>query len=326
MAKSVCIAILNFNGIEFLEELIPSLRAALAVWGRECSVVILDNQSTVPVGEWAAKHCPEFEFIRAPENKYLFSYNDFIATRTEDIIILLNNDIRVDSGFIAPLIKHFAAEDVFAVGATSKDWEGKNYTTGPWYLYIRKGLYFWGARRDQQRASHTLLTVGGHMAVCRRKFLELGGFNSLFYPAYCEETQLCLQAWRRGWRSIFDPDSLVYHYDGGSFKQSSSQARIQLRSYLMLQMACLPPVEPRWLSLLWIWLRLICYSAALKPHYPVIYIKSWFEWRRLRKRYASLKMQQYELDEIVRRISEPLPCNPPTGNVAEAVTGFSDGA
>ena len=312
MGKSVCIAVLNFNGIQFLEELIPSLRAALAAWGGECSVVILDNQSTAPVGEWAAENCPEFEFIRAPENKYFFSYNDLIASRTEDVFILLNNDIRVDPDFIAPLMKHFAAADVFAVGATSKDWEGRNYTTGPWYLYTRKGLYFWGARRDQQRASHTLLTVGGHMAVCRRKFLELGGFNSLFYPAYCEETAICLQAWRRGWRSIFEPSSLVYHYDGGSFDKNSSKARIQLRSYFMLQMACLPPVEPRWLSSLWIGLRMVCYTAAFKTYYPATYLNTWIEWRRLRKHYASLKMKQHELDEIVRRISEPLSLTSPT--------------
>ena len=30
--------------------------------------------------------------------------------------------------------------------------------------------------------------------------MELGGFNRLFYPAYCEDLDLCFRAWRRGFR------------------------------------------------------------------------------------------------------------------------------
>ena len=43
------------------------------------------------------------------------------------------------------------------------------------------------------------------MAVDRNKFVELGGFNRLFAPAYCEDVDLCFRAWRQGWRCIYDP-------------------------------------------------------------------------------------------------------------------------
>lgn len=303
MEKTVCIAVLNYNGIEFLEELVPSLRVALFDWKGPCNVVILDNHSSAPVKEWVWTNCPEFEFVLAKRNNFLFSYNDLIASRSEDIFILLNNDIKVDRNFIAPLVKHFESDDVFSVGATSMDWEGQKYTTGPWYLGIRKGFYFWDCRRDDQRLCHTLLTVGGHMAVDREKFLELGGFNLLFYPAYCEETELCLRAWKRGWRCIFEPKSLVFHYDGGSFKKNTKKASIQLRSYFLMQFACLPVVRPIILSAFFVLLRAIRYTLFLQLHWPKTYFKTLFEWRSKSLPVKHARLTNFELDEINRRIS-----------------------
>jgi GT2 family glycosyltransferase len=304
MSKSLCIAVLNYNGIEFLEELVPSLRAALKEWSKPASVVILDNHSTAPVREWAEANCPEFEFILAKKNQFLFSYNDLISSRPEDIFILLNNDIKVDKNFIAPLVKHFDSDDVFSVGSTSKDWEGKRITTGPWFLGVRKGLYYWDCRLDAQRLSHTFLTVGGHMAVSRAKFLELGGFNLLFYPAYCEETELCLRAWRRGWRCIFEPDSLVYHYDGGSFNKNTKKASIQLRSYFLMQFACLPAIKPQLLSSLYILLRLIRYTFTFRFYWPKTYFLTLLEWSLKKSSYEYLKCTPENLNSVMARIHQ----------------------
>lgn len=303
MEKTVCIAVLNYNGIEFLEELVPSLRAALLVWKRPCSVVILDNHSSAPVEEWVQKNCPEFEFVLAKKNNFLFSYNDLIASRSENLFILLNNDIKVDRNFIAPLVKHFEFDDVFSVGSTSMDWKGEKFTTGPWYLGIRKGFYFWDCRIDDQRLCHTLLTVGGHMAVDRSKFLELGGFNFLFYPAYCEETELCLRAWRQGWRCIFEPKSLVYHYDGGSFNKNKKKESIQLRSYFLMQFACLPPIKPKIISSLFILLRVIRYTLSIQLYWPKTYFKTLFEWWSKSRKFKHVRITDIELAEICKKIS-----------------------
>jgi len=303
MEKTVCIAVLNYNGIEFLEELVPTLRAALREWDRPCSVVILDNHSSTPVKEWVQKNCPEFEFVLAKKNNFLFSYNDLVASRFEEIFIFLNNDIKVEQNFIEPLVKHFEFDDVFSVASTSMDWEGKKYTTGPWYLGIRKGFYFWDCRVDDQRLCHTLLTVGGHMAVDREKFLDLGGFNLLFYPAYCEETELCLRAWKRGWRCIFEPKSLVYHFDGGSFNKNTKKASIQLRSYFLMQFACLPIVRPCIFSSLFILLRVIRYTLTLQFYWPKTYFKTLFEWWSKSKQQKCQRITETELVEINRKIS-----------------------
>ena len=44
--KSVCLAILNYNGKKHLEHLLPTACAAAKNFSGTCTIVVLDNQST----------------------------------------------------------------------------------------------------------------------------------------------------------------------------------------------------------------------------------------------------------------------------------------
>ena len=49
-----------------------------------------------------------------------------------------------------------------------------------------------------------------------RKFLELGGFDRLLEPFYLEDTDLGYMAWKRGWKVLYQPRSVVYHEHRGT--------------------------------------------------------------------------------------------------------------
>lgn len=59
-------------------------------------------------------------------------------------------------------------------------------------------------------------TPEGSSAYDRRKFLELGGFDALFHPFYLEDTDLGMQAWKRGWKVFYQPRSVVWHEHRGT--------------------------------------------------------------------------------------------------------------
>jgi GT2 family glycosyltransferase len=58
--------------------------------------------------------------------------------------------------------------------------------------------------------------------VVRAAWDDLGGFDEGFFPAYYEDTDLCLRAQRLGWRVVCEPASSVVHDEG-----SSSRPRFQ---------------------------------------------------------------------------------------------------
>jgi N-acetylglucosaminyl-diphospho-decaprenol L-rhamnosyltransferase len=107
------------------------------------AVVVLDNQSTDDDVAWIAREFPSVETVEAPKNDFLFSYNWLALKRTEDVFVLLNNDLKVDHDFIAPLVSHFESPDVFSVSARSYDWNGGEVTSGPAQLEFKNGFYSW---------------------------------------------------------------------------------------------------------------------------------------------------------------------------------------
>ncbi len=303
--RSACLAILNYNGVRHLEFLLPTIPAAIAGAEGPVSVVVLDNRSTEPDLAWLAQHAPQVAAVVAPQNDYLYSYNHFLASRTEDIVVLLNNDLRLAPGFLPALLRHFDHEDVFSVGATSRDWDDITYTCGPARLQSHHGVYHWDWERSRQELSPTLFTSGGFMAVDRRRFLELGGFNRLFFPGYGEDLDLCFRAWRKGWRCLFEPAAVAFHRENGTF---STRAQLLMeRSQWLFQWSSLP-VCANWpertaMTLLTAARRAMKGDAGwwLRRH------RTRREWNQVKNHYASLMTSPAELASMRARIEEPLP-------------------
>jgi GT2 family glycosyltransferase len=311
--KSVCLAILNYNGKKHLQHLLPTAVAAAANFPGPCSLVVLDNRSTDDDVEWLKREFPGIETIVAPENDFLYSYNRFAEGRPEDILIFLNNDLKLPLDFIAPLARHFVFADVFAVSATSRDWNDTIFTCGPCRLQSHHGDYraYWDLNR--QELQHTFFCCGGFMAADRKKFLALGGFNRLFYPAYGEDLDLCFRAWREGWRCIFAPASRVLHRENGSWSQNdnSRPARLNLRAQLLFQWSSLPPAGS-WLERTAFYLART-FREALRGNFwwSLVWLATWREWRIRRAQYRWMMTSQAELDSILPRIDEPVRPPPP---------------
>ncbi|HFB83556.1 MAG TPA: glycosyltransferase, partial [Thermodesulfatator sp.] len=57
---------------------------------------------------------------------------------------------------------------------------------------------------------------GACLVLPRKLFEELGGFDELFAPAYYEDTDLAFRLRAKGWRVVYQPRALVYHFEGAS--------------------------------------------------------------------------------------------------------------
>ena len=306
--KTVCLAILNYNGRKHLEHLLPTAIAAAKTYQGRCSVLALDNRSTEPGDvDWINDRFPAVEVIVAPENDYLFAYNWLVENRHEEILIFLNNDLKLHPDFVRPLARHFFFDDVFAVSATSRDWDDTVFTCGPAQLKSHHGIYEWDYQRENQKLCHTLFASGGFMAVDRKKFLHLSGFNRLFWPGYAEDLDLGFRAWRRGWRSIFGTGKRCL----ASRKRELGQRNgwecgaANVRASLLFQWLSLPPAAG------WVerssFTCLTAFRKTLKGQcwWPKIWLKTWMEWQKVHKRYSGLMAAQ-ELQAINRLMAEPV--------------------
>lgn len=229
--RAASLVIPNWNGRDLLEKFLPSWVASIA--GHPGSeIIVVDNGSSDGSAEWVRANYPEVRVLATPKNLgFGGGSNAGFREARNDVVVLLNSDMRVEPDFLAPLLAGFTDESVFAVscqiflGDPTKRREETGLTEGWW----QDGGLRVGHREDQ--AVTTLFPCfyggGGSCAFDRRKFLSLGGFDELLAPFYLEDTDLGFMAWKRGWKVLYQPASVVHHEHRGTIGKRFSAAYIE---------------------------------------------------------------------------------------------------
>ncbi len=212
------IIIVNWNGRDLLERCLPSVVEAAHHAGGRHEVIVVDNGSDDGSVGFVRQAFPAVRVLELPSNLGFGGGNNAgVRAATHDIVVLLNNDMRVDRGFLAPLLAPFNDERVFAVSAQIHmgEPEQERVETGLTRGELNDGsLRVWHAAVSASSVSvqPCLWAGGGSAAFDRRRFLALGGFHPLYAPFYVEDVDLSYRAWRRGWTVLFAPGSHVYHH------------------------------------------------------------------------------------------------------------------
>ncbi|MDI6785903.1 MAG: glycosyltransferase family 2 protein [bacterium] len=211
--SKVSIVITNWNGRSLLEECLPSIKEAVSAdKNREYEVIIVDDCSKDDSVNYIRNNFPSFRVI-IPEHNLGFqgATNIGVLNAIGKIVILLNNDIKARNDSFNPFFDHFNNEDVFAVGGRLYQFDETNYLAGNYRAIFKKGHFSIVTEKESYNSCYIPFVCGGAGAFDREKFILLGGFDELFYPLYYEDVDICYRAWKRGWKCIYEPKSLMYH-------------------------------------------------------------------------------------------------------------------
>jgi GT2 family glycosyltransferase/glycosyltransferase involved in cell wall biosynthesis len=228
--SAATVVIPNWNGRDLLARYLPSVCEALAANPRN-EILVVDNASTDGSAEFLHSHFPQVRVLVLDRN-YGFGEgsNRGFAAATNDIVVLLNSDMRVAPDFLEPLLEGFSTSDVFGVSCQIffSDPNKLREETGQTECWWQRGML--RARHRTDDSLHALWPCfyagGGSSAFDRLKFLELGGFDELLRPFYMEDSDISLMAWKRGWRVLYQPRSRVWHEHRGTI------GKIFPRSYI----------------------------------------------------------------------------------------------
>lgn len=225
------VVIPNWNGRDLLEKYLPSVVAAMA-GHPDNEVIVVDNGSEDGSVELLREKFPQVRVIPLAKNLgFGGGSNTGFRAAKNDVVVLLNSDMRVAEDFLAPLLAAFDGPDVFAVSC-------QIFFSDPNKVREETGLTQAWWHRGMLRVRHRIDDAitgpfpcfyggGGSCAFDRRKFLELGGFDEVLKPFYLEDTDMGLMAWKRGWRVLYQPQSHVWHEHRGTIGKKFSASYIQ---------------------------------------------------------------------------------------------------
>lgn len=182
-------------------------------------VITVDDGSS----DASAEQLPQIDglhYVRNPQNLgFIGACNAGAAVARGAFLIFLNNDTAVQPGWLDALIDTFdqhpraglvGSKLVYpdgrlqeAGGIVFADGSGWNYgrfedPADPRFNYLREVDYCSGAA----------------IAIRKSLFDELGGFDSHYAPAYYEDTDLAMKVRMRGLSVLYQPASVVVHYEG----------------------------------------------------------------------------------------------------------------
>ena len=225
--RSASVVIPNWNGKDLLEKYLPSVVEAMS--GNPANeIIVVDNGSEDGSAKFLHEHFPQVRVLALKENLgFGGGSNAGFREAKNDIVVLLNSDMRVEPDFLQPLLDGFQDADTFAVSCQiflsdpAKKREETGLTEGWW----QQGSVRVGHRIEPEikQLFPCFYAGGGSSAYDRRKFLEIGGFDPLYHPFYLEDGDLGYVSWKRGWKTLYQPASVVYHEHRGTIGKKFSQ-------------------------------------------------------------------------------------------------------
>ncbi len=215
------ILVLNYNGQALLGECLPSVVVAAARAPVPCQVSVVDNDSTDDSVDYLRRNWPDLRVWREP-NRGLASFNSVLERVDEPVVLLLNNDVKLDPNAVGPLLDALNDHaDALFSGPLCWTFDGHEYEGMRTRVRTRFGLVQGMSRvpGHEEVISKADLTAaaGPVLAVDRRKFLALGGYDPIFFPGRIEDLDLGFRGWMAGWKGYYVPESIAYHRGFGAF-------------------------------------------------------------------------------------------------------------
>ena len=269
------ILVLNFNGRGWLEACLPTVLEAAGRAPVPCRVTVVDNDSTDDSCEWLADRWPAVGLVREP-NWGLASFNRVLERLDEPVVLLLNNDIKLDPDAVGPLLQVFERHDD-ALFSAPLCWtfDGRTYEGMRTRVRMRYGLVQGmcrvpGFEKVLGTADQTA-AAGPVLAIDRLRFLGLGGYDPIYFPGRIEDLDLGFRGWMAGYRGYYVPESVAYHWGFGTFESELGMTRSQrLASRNTLIFMWKNTAGPRLLAHgLWLPIRLVVALVRGRPGFAL---------------------------------------------------------
>ena len=203
MAAGILVIIVTYNGMQWMERCIGSVRASSV----PADIVAIDNGSTDGTPEWLESH--GVELIRNSSNLGFGAANNIGMKKALEkgysYVYLLNQDAWVEPDTLDKLMRAFEYGPYGILSPIQKDAGGKKQDR---QFAKRCGRFL--RRHKGETVVEVPFVMAAHWMISRACLMKVGGFSPAF-TQYGEDDNYIDRARWYGWRSGIVPEASAVH-------------------------------------------------------------------------------------------------------------------
>jgi GT2 family glycosyltransferase/ubiquinone/menaquinone biosynthesis C-methylase UbiE/glycosyltransferase involved in cell wall biosynthesis len=196
-------------------------------------VIVVDDASTDET-----RRCLEsvdgIRVLHLDSNRgFLHAVNTGAGCAGGDFLLLLNNDVEVQPGWLDALVATAESDsNIGIVGARLVYPDGLLQEAGG-IIWSDATGWNYGRYQDSKNPSFSFrrdvdFCSGACLLVRNDLWQKVGGFDAQFAPAYYEDADLAFSARALGYRVVYEPKSVVIHKEGSSYGTDASTTKTSL--------------------------------------------------------------------------------------------------
>ena len=160
--------------------------------------------------------------------KFLLNCNNAAKYAKGKYILFLNNDTQVQPDWLEPLVSLIESDTTIGMVGSKLVYPNGHLQEAGGIFWNDASAWNYGRGSDPEKSEFNYVRdvdyiSGASIMLSKSLWQEIGGFDERFAPAYCEDSDLAFEVRKHGYRVVYQPRSVVAHFEGVSNGTDTSQ-------------------------------------------------------------------------------------------------------
>ncbi len=229
----VSIIIPVYNQFEYTHQCLKSIQSAHTSCLFE--VIVVDDESSDQTAEMLSQFSGITSLRNETNQGFIKTCNHGAEHARGDYLFFLNNDTAVADDFLDSLLSEFERDTTVGLAGSKLVYPDGRLQEAGGIIFNDATGWNYGKFEDPDHPRYNFVREvdyisGAAIMVPRILFEQIGGFDTRFVPAYYEDVDLAFEIRSRGFRVLYQPLSVVTHFEGitSGTDTSSGTKRYQL--------------------------------------------------------------------------------------------------
>ncbi len=230
---TVSIVIPCYNQFEYTYHCVQSV---IAHSGDITYEILIADDCSTDLTETITDILPGVRHIRNEKNlRFLLNCNHAVTFAKGKYVLFLNNDTQVQPNWLAPLVTLIASDPTIGMVGSKLIYPDGTLQEAGGIIWQDGSAWNYGNRQNPALPEFNYVKdadyiSGAAIMLPRALWEDIGGFDPRFCPAYCEDSDLAFAVRDKGYRVVYQPRSVVVHFEGitNGTDTSSGQKQYQV--------------------------------------------------------------------------------------------------